>query len=192
MAAYYLYYKAFHVIGFVSWFAGLFYVVRLFIYHVEAHDRPEPERGILSAQFAVMERRLWFAIAVPAMIITLLFGGMMVGVYVRPLGGLGEAPWLVAKLALVLGLVGYHHVCGRIRKQLAAGRCRWTSARLRLWNEVATLFLVAIVLLAVLKGTFSALWGTLGLVAFGILLGGAVNLVRRRARARAAAPAAGR
>ena len=186
MEAYYLYYKAFHIIGFVSWFAGLFYIVRLFIYHVEALERPEPDRGILARQLTLMERRLWFAITVPAMIITVIFGGMMVGIFIRPLGSLAEAPWLVAKLCLVVGLIGYHHVCGRIRKQLAAGRPTWTSARLRLWNEVATLFLVAIVLLAVLKAGFSALWGTIALLAFGLVLGTAVKLVRRRAQARAA------
>jgi putative membrane protein len=183
----YLLFKGLHVIGFVSWFAGLFYMVRLFIYHVEALDRPEPDRTILASQFQVMERRLWFAITVPAMVMTLVFGSTLAVLYVRMSEGLSTQPWLHVKLTLVAVLVGYHLVCGKIRRQLAAGTCRWTSPRLRHWNEVATLLLVAIVMVAVFKSLFSALWGTLALVALGIVLGLAVKLVRARSQARGAA-----
>lgn len=179
----YLLLKALHVVGFVSWFAGLFYIVRLFIYHVEAEARPEPERGVLTAQLALMERRLWFAITVPAMVLTLVAGGSLAGMYITAAGGFGAQPWLHVKLTLVAALVVYTIVCGRIRKQLAAGRCAWTSPRLRLWNELATLLLVAIVMVAVFKSLFDALWGTLALVAFGLVLAAAVRLARRRARA---------
>jgi putative membrane protein len=172
----FLWFKALHIVGFVSWFAGLFYIVRLFIYHVESGGKPEPERTILHRQFQVMERRLWFAITVPAMVITFLFGGGLAYYNVNAVGGL--APWLAVKLALVLLLFAYHLSCGAIRRQLAEQRCRWTSSQLRLWNEAATLLLVTIVMLAVFKTLFNALWGSLLLVGFGVVLAVAVKLVR--------------
>lgn len=172
----YLWFKALHVVGFVSWFAGLFYIVRLFIYHVESADKPEPERTILHRQFMLMERRLWFAITIPAMVITFLFGAGLAHYVVRAAGAL--PPWLAVKLGFVLVLFAYHLSCGAIRRQLAEGRCRWTSGRLRLWNEGATLLLVAIVMLAVFKTLFDAMWGALALVGFGVVLAVAVKLVR--------------
>src|SRR5262245_27616624 len=118
--------KALHIVGFVSWFSGLFYLVRLFIYHVEAQQKPEPARSILVPQLALMERRLWFAITLPAMILTLVAGGFLAGMYIQAAGGIGEQPWLHVKLALVAALVAYTLLCGRIRKQLAAGAgSRW-------------------------------------------------------------------
>jgi putative membrane protein len=176
----YLFAKALHLVGVVSWFAGLFYLVRLFIYHVESAARPEPERQILHAQFVVMERRLW-VMTVIAMVITMSFGTYLAVAYLAKLQNrLHMATWLFIKLGLVAGLFAYHQVCGAIRDQLADGRCRWTSGRLRQWNELATLLLVAIVMLAVLKSTFSALWGTLGLLVFGVLLAIAIKVMRRR------------
>ncbi len=174
----YLFCKAMHVVGFVSWFAGLFYIVRLFIYHVEGNARPEPERGILHAQYMVMERRLWRAITVPAMVITLLFGARLAMLYAAPFPTFPV--WLAVKLLLVGLLVVYHFLCGQMRQQLADGSCKWSSAGLRQWNEVATLLLVAIVMIAVFKTLFSALWGTLALVGLGIVLAVAVRLMRKR------------
>jgi protoporphyrinogen IX oxidase len=174
----YLFCKALHMVGFVSWFAGLFYIVRLFIYHVEAQTRPEPERSILHAQYTLMERRLWKAITVPAMVITFLFGTRLAMLYVVPFPSFPG--WLAVKLGLLALLFAYHLSCGRIRKQLEAGTCKWTSGGLRQWNEVATLLLVAIVMIAVFKTLFSALWGTLALVGFGVVLALAVRLMRKR------------
>jgi putative membrane protein len=183
----YLFAKAMHLVGVVSWFAGLFYLVRLFIYHVESGERAEPDRSVLHAQFVVMERRLWM-MTVIAMVLTLSFGTGLAVVYLGKLQNrLHEATWLFTKLGLVVGLFAYHQMCGAIRDQLAEGRCRWTSARLRQWNELATLLLVAIVMLAVFKSTFSAVWGTVGLLVFGVLLAIAIKIVRRRM---AAAPPA--
>jgi putative membrane protein len=184
-AVIYLLLKGLHVVGFVSWFAGLFYIVRLFIYHVEAGDRPEPERTILKHQFEIMERRLWYAITVPAMVMTLVFGSALAVLYVRMFGSFAQVSWLHAKLALVALLVVYHWRCGDIRRQLAAGTCRWTSPRLRQWNEVATVLLVATVMVAVFKSLFSALWGTMALLGLAAVLGIAVKLVRQRARSKA-------
>lgn len=177
----YLFCKALHMVGFVSWFAGLFYIVRLFIYHVESAARPTPERELLHAQFTLMERRLWKAITVPAMVITFLFGIRLAMLYLAPQPTVPG--WLWVKWGLLVVLLAYHHVCGRLRKQLADGTCGWSSARLRQWNEVATLLLVAIVMIAVFKTLFDALWGTLALVGFGIALAVAVRLLRKRASA---------
>lgn len=169
--------KALHVVGFVSWFAGLFYMVRLFIYDVETDAREPEARRILHDQLRVMQRRLWYAITWPGMVITLIFGTWMVTQ--RVLGDIPLGGWLHLKLVLVAGLVGYHLYCGRIRKQLAAGTCRWSSQGLRMWNEVATLFLVAIVFLAVMKDALDMLWGLIGLVAFAVTLMIAIRMYRR-------------
>ena len=175
-----LFAKALHIVGVIVWFAGLFYIVRLFIYHVESRERPEPARSILHEQFTLMERRLWKVITVPGMIVTLVTGTYVATILLRPLPSLLDAPWFLAKLGFVAVLVGYHHVCGRILRQLAQGTCRWTSARLRMWNELATLLLVAIVMLVVLKSLFDAFWGAVALVVFGIVLGIAVRMMRNR------------
>jgi putative membrane protein len=158
----------------------LFYLVRLFVYHVESQERAEPARGILHEQFTLMESRLWKVITVPGMIVTLLFGVRLAMIFLAPLPSILDAPWLLAKLGFVVLLVGYHQMCGRIRRQLAAGTSRWTSARLRLWNEGATLLLVAIVMLVIFKSLFDALWGGLALVAFGVVLALAVRVMRTR------------
>lgn len=176
-AAGYYYAKALHVIGFVSWFAGLFYIPRLYIYDVEAEAREPAARRALQDQLRVMARRLWYGITWPAMILTFVFGGWML--MPRLLGSMPWEGWLLVKLGLVAGLVGYHLLCGRIRKQLVAGTCRWSSQGLRMWNELATLFLVAIVFDAVLKTLGNVLWGVAGLVVFAIALMIAIRVYRR-------------
>ena len=173
----YPYIKALHLVSVVSWFAGLLYIVRLFIYHVEAGARPEPERSVLQAQFALMERRLWYAITCPAALATAGFGLWMM-VRIRA----WEAGWFQLKAVLLLLLIGYHLFCGKIRKDLAAGRCRLSSARLRIWNEVSTLLLFAIVFTAVLKSPWAAGKGMLGVAVFAGLLVGIMSLVRLRRR----------
>jgi putative membrane protein len=176
MAAY-PYLKALHLVFVVSWFAGLLYIVRLFIYHVEAAARPEAERRVLEAQFAVMERRLWYAITWPAMVLTAAFG-----VSLMFLIRAWEQPWFHLKLGLLALLIGYHLYCGAIRKDLLRGACRLSSRQLRVWNEVATLLLFAIVFAAVTKSPAMAgkgMAGVLAVAAVGTAIAGAV---RRRKR----------
>ncbi|MAC44265.1 MAG: TIGR00701 family protein [Deltaproteobacteria bacterium] len=144
----YLYIQAIHIIGVVVWFAGLFYIGRLFVYHKEASRRPEPERKILEEQFTIMERRLWYAITWPGLCITMVFGTLML-LYI------GLPPWIHTKLALVALLIVYHLYCGRLQKQLEKGNCRWNARLLRLFNEVPALLLVAIVFNVVLKDLLS-------------------------------------
>ena len=173
----YLYIKALHLMAVVSWFAGLLYIVRLFIYHVEADARPEPERSLLQSQFALMERRLWYGITWPAMIAAACFGLWMM-VRIRA----WEAGWFQLKAFFLALLIGYHLYCGKIRKDLAAGRRTLTSLQLRVWNEVATLLLFAIVFTAVLKSPWAAGKGMLGVAVFAIILVGLMALRRRLKR----------
>ena len=169
----YLTLKALHIIGFISWFAGLFYVVRLFIYHAEAGQKPEAERAVLQPQYELMQWRLWRIITTPAMVVTLACGIGMVA-------QLDPIPrWLHWKFGLLVGLVGYHHLCGRIRSAQAAGTSTWKPTTLRVFNEIATIFMVAIVFLAVKKTSISALWGVLGLIALGVSLMLGIKLYKR-------------
>ncbi len=170
--------KSLHIIGVVVWFAGLFYIGRLFVYHKEVEDRPETEREVLTAQFALMEKRLWFAITWPGMVVTLLMGFGLLRYY-------GFPSWLHAKLLLVVVLVGYHLLCGRLRKQLLAGQCSWSGKQLRMFNEVPSLLLIAIVFAVVLKDQLS--WPIfIGiLVGVGVLMGVMVQYLAKRRKRKA-------
>jgi putative membrane protein len=160
----YLLAKALHIVGFISWFAGLFYIVRLFVYHAEAGERPETERAILQPQLELMAARLWTIITVPAMILTLAAGIVMV-VQLDPI-----PTWLHIKFGLLAGLLAYHHVCGSIRRRQLRKTSTWTSRGLRVFNEVGTMFAVAIVFLAVFKSALSIAWGVGGLLGLGVVL----------------------
>lgn len=160
------YIKALHIIFIVTWFAGLFYIVRLFIYQVEALNRPEPERAILKPQLDLMAYRLWYIITWPSAILTLIFG---IWVLTYRWGYL-ELPFMQAKLLFVALLYGYHIACHFIFKDLQSGTTSWTGNKLRIWNEASTLLLFAIVFLIVLKNLVSMVWGLLGLLTLGILL----------------------
>ncbi len=170
----YLYIKALHIIFMVSWFAGLFYVVRLFIYHTEANERPENERSILHDQFVIMERKLLNIITTPAMILTVVTGATLI--YLVP--AWLQEPWMHLKLAFVVGLLGYHFSCIRISNRLKAGTSKVTSTQLRLYNELATVFLVAIVFLVILKSSFNWIYGFVGFFLFGLLLFSAVKIYK--------------
>ena len=175
----YTYIKALHIIFIVTWFSGLFYMVRLFVYHTEANERPEPEKSILQQQFRLMIRRLWLGITWPSAILTLIFGPWMMIL----LGGVPT--WLAIKLCFVAGLYGYHFSLQAIYNQQMKGIFRFSSQQLRIWNEVATIFLVAIVMLATVKQNMSWAWGLLGLLCFVVVLMSAIRIykiVRSRKR----------
>ncbi|MDZ4714186.1 MAG: CopD family protein [Cytophagales bacterium] len=160
----YLYVKALHIIFVVTWFAGLFYMVRLFIYNREAQDKPEKERIILQQQFSVMIMRLWFGITWPSCILTIIFGIWMLILY-------GSIPtWLWIKIGFVAGLVAYHFSLHIIYLQHSNQVFRYSSTQLRIWNEVATVFLFAIVMLVVVKDALSLVWSIGGLVSFAVVL----------------------
>ncbi|WP_218079832.1 protoporphyrinogen oxidase HemJ [Anthocerotibacter panamensis] len=174
----YFWFKALHVVGFTVWMAGLFYLPRLFVYHVEAQEQPEPVQKALKAQFALMERRLYTIITTPGMILTIL---MAIGILTTEPEVLKET-WLHAKLALVAAMVGYHFWCNHIRKQLARGTFTWTGQQLRAFNEVSTVLFILIVLLAIFKDQFPtnlATWFIVGLV---VLMAVAIQLYARKRR----------
>ena len=170
----YLYLKSLHIIFVVSWMAGLFYIVRLFIYHTEANERQESERLVLQRQFEVMEAKLWNIITTPAMFLAVLAGLGMI--YLNP--SLLAMDWMLVKLGFVLGLLVYHFLCQRIIGQLKNGIFHWTSTQLRVWNEVATIFLVAIVFTVVLKSTIDWIYGLIGLILFSIIIMSAVKIYK--------------
>jgi len=156
-----LYFKAFHLIGVIVWFAGLFYLGRLFVYHSEADKRPEPERGTLIAQFVLMEKRLYYGITWPGMCITIFFGTAMLMEW-------GLPPWIHTKIGLVILLVLYHFWCGHLRKKLLQEKCGWSGIQFRIFNEIPTLLLVSIVFLVVFKEAFS--WSVFLLILAGMML----------------------
>ena len=170
----YNYILAIHIIFVVCWFAGLFYIVRLFIYHTEAQSKPEPEKTILSAQFEIMERRLWNVISIPSMILTVAAGITMLCIMPAWL----KQPWMHIKLTFVVGLLIYHFICQNKIRQMRNGVFKWTSAQLRIWNEVATIFLFAIVFLAVLKNAISWIYGIVGLIVFTMIIMSAVKVYK--------------
>jgi putative membrane protein len=175
----YLWLKAFHLVGVVSWFAGLFYLGRLLVYHAEALETSTAGRDILVSQYRIMESRLLRIIMGPAMGITLLTAAGML------LTGLGAShlgqPWLLVKTVLVALLVALHFGMRRIMLDFAAGRVTWTAERLRVLNEAPTLLLVLITILAVFKEATS--WPGLalaGAVLLGVLWLGISGYARHR------------
>ncbi|MDJ0694207.1 protoporphyrinogen oxidase HemJ [Mastigocoleus sp. MO_188.B34] len=159
----YSWFKAFHIIGVVVWFAGLFYLVRLFIYHVEADQEAEPAKSILKNQYQIMEKRLYNIITTPGMVVTV---GCAIGLLVTQPEYLKQG-WLHAKLGFVAALLFYHFYCGRLMKQLEENTCKWGSKQLRGLNEAPTVMLLVIVLLAVFKNslpTNATVWVIFGLI----------------------------
>ncbi len=168
----YNYVKALHIIFIVTWFSGLFYIVRLFIYNTEAGDKEPVEKDILRRQFAIMIRRLWFGITWPSAVLTLVFGGWMLYLY-------GSLPtWLVIKLVFVVALFLYHLSIQKIFTQQLNGIFDYSSQQLRIWNEVATFLLITIVMLVVVKQGLSVLWGIIGLFIFAVVLMMAIRLYK--------------
>lgn len=174
----YYWFKAFHIIGVVVWFAGLFYLVRLFIYHVEAQAEPEPAQSILKQQYGLMERRLYNIITTPGMAVTV---AMAIGLLVLMPEYLKNG-WMHAKLGFVALLLGYHFYCGRIMRQLQRDECKWSSKQLRALNEAPTLLLLVIVMLVVFKNNFPTSvtpWLVFGLI---LLMAATIQLYARKRR----------
>lgn len=158
--------KSLHLIFMVSWFAGLLYMVRLFIYHVEARSKSENEKNILQNQFKIMEQRLWYIITWPAMILTAVFGVWML--IEQPV--LLKQSFMHIKLTLVTGLIIYHLALHKIFRKLQKGEGQYKSEKLRVLNEVGTMFLVSIIFVIVMKNSFNWIYGLIGFFGLGILL----------------------
>ncbi|TAH42955.1 MAG: CopD family protein [Bacteroidetes bacterium] len=170
-----LYIKALHLIFIVTWFAGLFYIVRLFIYHTEAGQKAEPERSILQSHFKLAEKRLWLGITWPSAIGTYIFGIWLLALTY----GWNFPGWMFLKLFFVAGLTLYHLLCGSIYKQLQKNQIKYSGFKLRIWNEVASVFLVAIIFIVVLKGQGNWLVGLGGLILFSVLMLVAIKIYKK-------------
>lgn len=175
----YLYLKALHIIFIVTWFAGLFYIVRLFIYNREAADKPEPGKSILQEQYSLMIRRLWYGITWPSALLTLAFGiWVMLDAKWHKLIFTPAGTWLLLKLIFVILLYIYHYSLQVIYKQQLKGIFKYSSQQLRVWNEVATIMLVAIIMLVTVKQGMSMVWGLVGLLGFILVLMAAIRIYK--------------
>lgn len=171
-------FKSLHIIGFVAWFGGLFYMVRIFVYHTEAHDKAQPKKGILSNQFHIMERKVLNIICRPAMLVTWIFGVMMIVAY--GMDWFKTNYWLHTKLVMVLLLSGYTDYCSRLIKKLKVSKTSFSSFQFRLFNEVPTLFLIAIVLMAVYRNNLNYLYAFLGILISGLVMYAIAKIYKKK------------
>ena len=181
----YLWFKTLHIVGVVVWFAGLFYLVRLFIYHVETAELAPELQQPFRDQYRLMEKRLANIITTPGMVVAV---SMAIGLLVAQPSWLHQS-WMHAKLAFVAGLLAYHVACYRLMAQLQAGTCQWSGKQLRALNELPTLLLVIVVMLVVFKNqvpTGAATWFIVGLVVF---MAASIQFYARWRRLRAEAQA---
>lgn len=163
---YYNYIKSLHLIFVITWFAGLFYIVRLFVYHAEAKTKSEPEQSILIKQYQLMQYRLWYIITWPSAVLTSVFAFWLL--YITPFWL--EQSWMHVKLAFVFLLYVYHLICHRIFSQLQQNKVQHTSNFFRIWNEGATLILFAVVFLVIVKSAINWIYGVIGIVLFSVLI----------------------
>lgn len=163
---YYGYIKSFHLIFVITWFAGLFYVPRLFVYQIEAFYKPSPEKEILGKQLKLMVKRLWYIITWPSAILAVIFAIWLL--VLQPFWL--KEPWMQVKLSFVLLLIIYHLKTHQYFKQLQIDQVKKTSNFMRIWNEGATFILFAVVFLVILKSAINWVLGVIGIFVLGILL----------------------
>jgi protoporphyrinogen IX oxidase len=165
----YNYIKSLHLIFVITWFAGLFYIVRLFVYQIEANDKPSPEKEILLKQYKIMTYRLWYIITWPSSILASFFAFWLL--FFTEMGKAWiQMPWMHVKLGFVFVLYVYQLKCHQIYKQLQNDQFNYSSNFMRLWNEVATIILFAVVFLVILKNAFHWIYGVIGIVLFSLLI----------------------
>jgi putative membrane protein len=163
---FYPYVKSLHLIFVVTWFAGLFYIPRLFVYQIEAHAKPEPEKSILLQQLKIMTSRLWYIITWPSAILTTVFAIWLLILNPYWL----QAAWMQVKLGFVALLIIYHIKTHFIQKELQKDVVKWTSNAMRIYNEGATLILFAVVFLVIVKSAINWIYGMVGLLVFAVIL----------------------
>lgn len=163
---YYNYIKSLHLIFVITWFAGLFYIPRLFVYQIEAFHKPSPEKEILGKQLKLMAKRLWFIITWPSAILATLFAVWLLILMPSWL----QQSWMHVKLLFVFLLFIYHFKTHLYFKQLQNDEVKVTSNFMRIWNEGATFILFAVVFLVILKSSINWIFGVLGIFVLGVLL----------------------
>ncbi len=181
----YLWFKTLHIVGVVVWFAGLFYLVRLFIYHVEAEELEPELRVPFQQQYSLMEKRLANIITTPGMVVAV---SMAICLLIAQPAWLQQG-WMHAKLAFVAALLAYHAFCYRVMGQLQAGTFSWNGKQLRALNELPTLLLVIVVMLVVFKTQFPTSAATWFIVALVVFMAGSIQFYARWRRLRAEAAA---
>jgi protoporphyrinogen IX oxidase len=174
-----LLFKSLHVIFVVTWFAYLFYIVRLFVYQTEANEKEEPERTILIEQLKIMSKRLSLIIGWPSAILSLIFGSAIL--FIIP--DLLEQKWFQIKLGLVAGLFIYHFILHFKYKELQKDIYKYSSAKLRILNEVSTIFLFTIIFLVIYKSLFNLTYFVIGAFILMLLLYLGIILYKKRRRA---------
>ncbi len=170
-----LYIKALHIIFVVTWFSALFYLGRLLVYLSETYSKLEPEKTILHKELSLMSIRLLFGISWPSAVLTFIFGFALL----YKLFGINIPSWLWVKLCLVLCLLLYQILLHRMVLLQKKQQAKWSSFKYRLWNEVATIFLISIVMLVIVKEEISMLYGILGIVGFSTVLFLAIRLYKK-------------
>jgi putative membrane protein len=166
---YYNYLKSLHLIFVITWFAGLFYIVRLFVYQIEANEKPSPEKEILQNQYKIMTYRLWYIITWPSAILASFFAFWML--FFTSLGNSWlQMPWMHVKLGFVFVLYLYHLKCHQIFKELQKGEVKYSTNFMRIWNEGATIILFAVVFLVILKNAINWIYGVIGIFLFSIII----------------------
>jgi putative membrane protein len=163
---FYNYIKSFHLIFVITWFAGLFYIPRLFVYQIESFYKPSPEKEILGKQLKLMSKRLWYIITWPSAILATIFAIWLLILQPYWL----EQPWMHVKLVFVILLIIYHLKTHQYYKQLQNDEVKKTSSFMRIWNEGATFILFAVVFLVILKNAINWIYGIIGLVVLGVLI----------------------
>lgn len=164
-----------HLIGMVSWMAGLFYLVRLMVYHAEAETRPEAESAVLRRQYNLMEWKVYRIILQPAVVITWSFGVTML--FLQPVWW--HEGWLHVKLLFLVLLTGYTHYCKSHIRRLEAGTSTFTHLHYRALNEVPTILMVAIIFLAVFKNRIHYPSLAIGLILFTGLIAWGIHKAAR-------------
>ena len=163
---FYNYIKALHLIFVITWFAGLFYIPRLFVYQIEAFYKPSPDKEILGEQLKLMAKRLWFIITWPSAILATIFAIWLLVIIPTWL----SQSWMHVKLVFVVLLILYQLKTHKIFNQLQKDDVRYTSKFMRYWNEGSTLILFSVVFLVILKDSINWVFGVLGILALSILL----------------------
>ncbi len=172
---YYNYIKALHLIFVITWFAGLFYIPRLFIYHIEASKKEEPEKSILINQFKLMTKRLWLIITWPSAILATIFAIFLLIMMPSWL----QQGWMHVKLFFVLLLFAYHIKCHFIYKNLQNDIVKWSSHKMRIWNEGSTLILFSVIFLVIVRNAINWIYGVLGIFVLAILLMLGIKLYKK-------------
>jgi len=166
---YYNYIKSLHLIFVITWFAGLFYIVRLFVYQIEASEKPSPEKEILQKQYKIMTYRLWYIITWPSAVLSSIFAFWMI--FFTEIGNAWlHQPWMHVKLGFVFALYLYHWKCQLIFSELQKNKVKYSNTWMRLWNEGATIILFAVVFLVVLKNAVNWIYGVVGIFLFSIII----------------------